>query len=113
MATLFFTFCLYTIFIFFIRSAKDKSEVEKIAKEIINTFDAMFVVGGKKVDYVTASLGIALIPQDGKDFQTIYNCADDAMYSAKNSGKNNYKFYDKNMGFHIYEESVKKKEIEG
>jgi diguanylate cyclase (GGDEF)-like protein len=99
-------------FIFFIRSAKDKLEVEKIAKEIINAFDAMFVVGGKKVNYVTASLGIALIPQDGKDFHTIYNCADDAMYSAKNSGKNGYKFYDKNMSFHIYEESVKKKEIE-
>jgi len=64
------------------------------------------------VDYVTASLGIALIPQDGNDFQTIYNCADDAMYSAKNSGKNSYKFYDKSMSLHIYEESIKKKEIE-
>lgn len=99
-------------FLFFIKSANNKSEVEKIAKEIILTFTKPFIINGKNVDYVTASLGIALIPQDGNDFQTIYNCADDAMYSAKGLGKNSYKFYDKSMSFHIYENAVKKKEIE-
>lgn len=34
------------------------------------------------------------------------------MYSAKAAGKNSYKFYEKSMAQHIYEESVKKKEIE-
>lgn len=29
-------------------------------------------------------MGIALMPKDGKDFQTLYNCSDDAMYMAKN-----------------------------
>lgn len=99
-------------FLFFIKSTKTKSEVEEVAKEIISIFKKSFIIDGKNVDYVTASIGIALIPQDGNDFQTIYNCADDAMYSAKSYGKNSYRFYDKSMSFHIYEESVKKKEIE-
>lgn len=99
-------------FLFFIKSSNDKDQVEKIAKDIINIFGKPFIINREKVDYVTASLGIALLPKDGSDFQTIYNCADDAMYSAKSLGKNSYKFYDKSMGFHIYEDSVKKKEIE-
>ena len=98
-------------FLFFIKSSSDKIEVLKIVKEIINVFIEPFVINGENINYVTASLGIALIPQDGNDFETLYNCADDAMYSAKNSGKNSYKFYDKTMSFHIYEETVKKKEI--
>lgn len=99
-------------FLFFIKSAKNKTQVENIAKDIIDVFGKTFAIEGENVDYATASVGIALIPQDGNDFRTIYNCADDAMYTAKNSGKNSYKFYDKSMSFHIYEESVKKKEIE-
>jgi polar amino acid transport system substrate-binding protein len=99
-------------FIFFIKSSKSKNEIENIAKNIVNIFEKPFVINGENVDYVTASLGIALIPRDGNDFQTVYNCADDAMYSAKNCGKNNYKFYDSGMGLHIYEETIKKREIE-
>ena len=99
-------------FLFFIKSSNDKTEVEKMAKEIIDIFTKPFEINGITVDYVTASMGIALIPQDGNDFQTIYNCADDAMYSAKKIGKSSYKIYNKSMKFHIYEDSVKKKEIE-
>lgn len=99
-------------FLFFIKSSHDKVEVEKMAKEIISAFTEPFIINGENVDYVTASLGIALIPQDGNNFQTIYNCADDAMYSAKKSGKNSYEFYDKSMNLHIYENSIKRKEIE-
>lgn len=98
-------------FLFFIKSAKNEAEVEKLAYKIINVFTKAFVIDGKNVDYVTASIGIALIPKDGMDFQGLYNCADDAMYSVKNSGKNSYRFYNENMNLHIYEESIKKKKI--
>ena len=98
-------------FLFYIRSAKNRSDVEKVAKKIINVFSNPFLINGNVVDYVTASIGIALLPQDGEDFQSLYNWSDDAMYSAKKTGKSNYKFYEKSMSLHLYEESVKKKEI--
>jgi polar amino acid transport system substrate-binding protein len=99
-------------FLFFIKSAQNKKDIEKLAAIIINIFKSPFHIAGKTVDYVTASLGIALIPKDGHDFQTLYNYADDAMYAAKNAGKNQYFFYDDNISLHIYEDAIRKKELE-
>jgi len=42
---------------------------------------------------VTASIGIALFPNDGEDEQTLMKNADSAMYFAKEEGKNNFQFY--------------------
>lgn len=98
-------------FLFFIKSVKSKPEIEQMAKDILGLFTKPFYINGSKVDYVSGSLGIALMPKDGEDFQTLYNCSDDAMYMAKKHGKSSYMFYDRNMGIHIYEDTIKKKEI--
>ncbi|MEG1800360.1 MAG: GGDEF domain-containing protein, partial [Oscillospiraceae bacterium] len=37
---------------------------------------------------ISVSIGIAVAPKNGEDFRTLYKSADDAMYKAKNSGKN-------------------------
>lgn len=37
---------------------------------------------------MSASIGIALFPQDGKDIETLMTRADKTIYQAKNSGKN-------------------------
>jgi len=42
---------------------------------------------------VGASLGIALYPSDAEDVQDLLRCADMAMYSAKNRGRNNFQFF--------------------
>jgi polar amino acid transport system substrate-binding protein len=98
-------------FLFFIKSAINKSEVEQLAKKIQEIFAKPFFINGSNVDYVTGSLGIALMSTDANDFKTLYNCSDNAMYMAKKLGKGGYKFYDKNISLHLYEESVKKMEI--
>lgn len=43
---------------------------------------------------ISCSIGIALTPQDGRDFNEIYRKADQALYYVKNEGKNYYAFYD-------------------
>lgn len=46
---------------------------------------------------VTPSLGISLFPQDGGDFETLLKHADTAMYRAKESGRNTYRFFASEM----------------
>lgn len=46
---------------------------------------------------VSISAGVALFPRDGKDFQTLYEKADRALYQAKVTGRNKYVIYDESM----------------
>ena len=45
---------------------------------------------------ITASIGIAIFPQDGEEAETLLNKADKAMYYAKGKGRNAYKFHSSN-----------------
>jgi diguanylate cyclase (GGDEF)-like protein len=51
------------------------------------------------------SVGIAMFPEDGADFDSLMQCADTAMYRAKASGRNAYRFYDPQMNVEASERS--------
>ena len=46
---------------------------------------------------VTPSIGIALYPAHGSDFDTLLKCADTAMHRAKHHGRNHYLFFTEEM----------------
>jgi len=46
---------------------------------------------------VTPSIGIALYPTNGRDFDTLLKCADTAMHRAKHHGRNHYLFFTEEM----------------
>jgi diguanylate cyclase (GGDEF)-like protein len=50
--------------------------------------------------FVTASIGIAVYPDDGKNFEELSQCADVAMYRAKQEGHNTYRFFTAEMQVH-------------
>jgi len=63
-------------------------EAEKVAR-FFHEFKA-----GEYVKYsATASIGCAIFPRDGKDFESMYKAADQALYTAKKRGKNQLAFY--------------------
>jgi len=41
------------------------------------------------------SIGIGLYPIDGKDVKSLIRCADEALYMAKNDGRDCYHYYSK------------------
>jgi diguanylate cyclase (GGDEF)-like protein len=47
--------------------------------------------------HVTVTIGISIYPDDGPDAGTLIKCADTAMYDAKQSGRNNYQFFEPAM----------------
>jgi diguanylate cyclase (GGDEF)-like protein len=49
---------------------------------------------GEVVLHVSASIGVSFYPQDGKDADILMRHADQAMYQAKQSGKNCYHLFD-------------------
>jgi EAL domain-containing protein (putative c-di-GMP-specific phosphodiesterase class I) len=45
----------------------------------------------------SCSIGIAMYPEDGSDFDSLLQKADAAMYNAKGAGRNTFRFYDEQM----------------
>jgi diguanylate cyclase (GGDEF)-like protein len=71
-------------------------EVEPIARGVIERMKGDLRIDGTPLR-VTASIGIATYPQDGDSVEELLKNADIAMYDAKQSGRNTYRFFDASM----------------
>ncbi|WP_462384396.1 bifunctional diguanylate cyclase/phosphodiesterase [Pseudomonas sp. Marseille-QA0892] len=67
-----------------------------VAERILASLSRAFVLEGREF-FVSASIGIALSPQDGNELSQLMKNADTAMYHAKEMGKNNFQFYQADM----------------
>ncbi len=67
-----------------------------MASKIVRKLNNPFTIDGQEV-FATASIGITLYPADGEDAETIVKNADAAMYDAKENGRNNYRFYTREL----------------
>jgi predicted signal transduction protein with EAL and GGDEF domain len=76
-----------------IRSGDDMA---RVAAKILEAFNAPFMLEGKEV-FVSTSVGIAVYPDDSEDADDLIRQADSAMYFAKRSGRNNFRFYSKDL----------------
>ncbi|MZQ82745.1 EAL domain-containing protein [Paenibacillus sp. 5J-6] len=73
-------------------SSYDTNQVANFAEQIIKAIGVPYRL--KENDfYVTASIGIAVYPNDGADAVQLLKNADTAMYEVKKNGKNGYQFY--------------------
>ncbi|OWY39182.1 sensor domain-containing diguanylate cyclase [Xenophilus sp. AP218F] len=70
----------------------DPSEAALAAERVRDVF-ANPIELHNHVITITPSIGISVYPDDGRDYETLVRNADAAMYHAKSSGRNSYKFY--------------------
>ncbi|KEO82484.1 bifunctional diguanylate cyclase/phosphodiesterase [Tumebacillus flagellatus] len=70
-------------------SLLDPDLAVETAQRILNAFTPPILVAGYEF-HITASIGIAIFPEDGCDVNTLLKHADTAMYIAKDQGKNNF-----------------------
>ncbi|HEX2946471.1 MAG TPA: GGDEF domain-containing protein [Clostridia bacterium] len=79
-------------FILLTTNIKNKIDAEIIAKRVLDTFNEPFEALGDSDIRPGVSIGIAFYPQNGISLNELIKSSDNAMYIAKNSGKNRYEF---------------------
>lgn len=70
----------------------ERKDAELIARKIVDSFQRGFILNNQELN-ITASIGIAIYPDGGVDFDTLKKNADIAMYKVKEKGRNNFKSY--------------------
>lgn len=82
-------------FIVYLDGLTEKSVIRKKAEALCDTVCNIYTGENEQVK-ISASVGIAILPDDADDYSDLFKKADHALYYTKNKGKNGFSFYDKN-----------------
>jgi diguanylate cyclase (GGDEF)-like protein/PAS domain S-box-containing protein len=83
-------------FVLLLTTVTNQDSPALAAQRILSVFSRPFEIAGRQL-YSSASVGLALYPDDGIDAESLFKCADTAMYHAKNEGKSRYHFFSEEM----------------
>ena len=78
-------------FVILLSEIKQTGDAGVKAGKILTAINTPFLIDSHKV-HITASIGVAVYPNDCKDPEDLIKKADDAMYQAKEQGRNGYRF---------------------
>lgn len=87
-------------FVVLLPELNDDTVPAEIAQKILSAIKDPINIANHEL-YITASIGIAVYPDDGDSVDVLTRHADAAMYHAKNSGRNNYQFFTKEMSARV------------
>lgn len=79
-------------FIILFKGLEDEEVLKERADKVLEMVGTPMWIDSNRIR-MGASIGISMFPKDAEDSETIVNCADEAMYAAKQGGKNAYRFY--------------------
>ncbi|WP_291135919.1 EAL domain-containing protein [Erythrobacter sp.] len=88
-------------------TVEDRKATERLASEIHAEIMRPVRIDGDRLE-VRASLGVALLPEDGADADTLMQSADLALYHAKVGGRSQTRFFDRSMTRDL----IRRREIE-
>ena len=83
-------------FLIVLTAVKEPADAAVAAERLMNAMTAEFVAQGHSLG-VGCSIGISIFPEHGAEGETLIKNADAAMYSAKETGCNNFQFFTKDM----------------
>lgn len=83
-------------FVLLLRNVED----QRVYQRILNAVRQPLSIGPTTAN-ITGSMGIALYPHDPSDAERLVRHADQAMYSAKEKGRNNFHFFDPSLHEHL------------
>lgn len=74
----------------------DPRDAARVAQKLIDVIEDRLEIEGRMLR-VSASIGIALFPEDGRDISTLMKQADTALYHAKQQGRGRYSYFKEDM----------------
>lgn len=89
-------------FIIILEDIADTRFLADVARKILSRLSLPYALDGDEA-VITASIGISLFPQDGRDVTRLVQNADTAMYRAKELGRGHFQFYTPEMTIHAIE----------
>ncbi len=78
-------------FVVFIKNISSKQFAQKKANDVLNTVRS--TIDNNKKCKISSSIGVAIYPKDGLNFQQLYKNADEALYQTKKLGKDSFKLF--------------------
>ncbi len=87
-------------FALFLTMTRDQQEAVSVANEIRETLRAPFDLHGQQAA-LTASIGIAMYPEDATEPGALVKYADTAMVRAKEAGRDGYRFFTAGMNVQV------------
>jgi diguanylate cyclase (GGDEF)-like protein len=79
-------------FVLVLPDLRDAADAGAVARKVLTALSQPYRIDGHQLG-ITPTLGISIYPKDGADADSLLRNADTAMYHAKESGKNAFRFY--------------------
>lgn len=89
-------------FVIAVSNLTSEEQIVSLAEQAVNVFNELIILNPYEFR-ITLSMGISVYPRDGEDRVTLMKNCDIAMYRAKETGFNKYKFYNKEMSLELME----------
>ena len=80
-------------FVVLVRGCPSSEEAARVGRKLVDAIRDPFFLDGHRC-VLSASIGISLFPQHGKDVETLVRRADAAMYRAKQGSGNRCELYE-------------------
>ena len=81
-------------FVLILTDIESSEDAARILLRVLNVVSKQYKYKKDEISSISASIGVTLYPEDNVDSDTLLRHADQAMYKAKENGKNQFYFFD-------------------
>jgi diguanylate cyclase (GGDEF)-like protein len=83
-------------FVVLLAGERSEEQIDRWVRLLAEKLAAVYVFDKHEVN-TSPSIGVGICPRDGQEIEDLIRCADAAMYSAKQSGRGQYRFFDPSL----------------
>ncbi len=99
-------------FLILLGGLRDAAATQPVVESLLKCFDAPFVAGSRELA-ITASIGVAIAPGDGRTSTELLRNADLAMYQSKAAGRNTYHYFTEAMNREVARRTALEEQLRG